>query len=236
MKVLQMSAFILALILGTKGTCYASWQLYDDFNSGQLDPQKWEIDNSSASISVEGGRVKFVHREGNPNDSSYITLILSPELVRGIKATITVTSCSGDVRARIASFIGKIGEEYVWSETALRPDRTYISTALPVLGPAPDYEYSRDMFWGRFKAPSVIQNTPYTMSMILSIEKAHIRVEGQGEVEYTFPQILSPSDDPFKGIGTRSTSGIGSCTVYVDDVYIYTQPLLSPIHLLLLGD
>ncbi len=236
MKKSTLFAYILGLLFGLTANCHAGWQLYDDFNSGQIVPEKWGIDDSSASITVENSRVKFVHQEGHPNDSSWLKIIQNPETVMGIKAKITVSSCSGDVRARMTSFTGKIGNNYVYSHCALRPDRGYISSGLAVLESAPDYVYKGDFFWGHFKAPSVIHNTPYTLSMIFSLKNATYAVDGQGELEFTFPYTLSPTDDFFKGIGTRSTSGTGTCTVYFDDVYIYRQPVSPGINLLLLGD
>ena len=51
----------------------ADWQLYDDFNSGStIDETKWNIDDSSGTISVEDGRAKFVHEAGHPEDSLYL--------------------------------------------------------------------------------------------------------------------------------------------------------------------
>ena len=49
-----------------------NWILYDDFSSGSIDPAKWSIDDSSATITIENGEAKFVHQAGNPNDSSFV--------------------------------------------------------------------------------------------------------------------------------------------------------------------
>lgn len=56
------------IMLPVKG--YAKWFLYDNFNSNQIDPELWDIDNSSAEITVENGEAKFVHDTLSPNDSS----------------------------------------------------------------------------------------------------------------------------------------------------------------------
>jgi len=234
MKKSTLFTYIFVLLFGLTANCHAGWQLYEDFNSGQIDPQKWETDDSSASITIENGRVKFLHQEGRANDSSWLKIIQKPELVKGIKATITIAACSGDVRAEMVGFIGKIGNNYVFTDFG--SDREYMSSALSVLGPAPDYLFKRDFFWGHFKTPLVIRNTPYTLSMILSLKNATYTVEDQGELEFTFPYTLSPTDDFFKGIGTSSASGIGTCTVYFDNVYIYRQAANSAINLLLLDD
>ena len=112
----------------------------------------------------------------------------------------------------MASFIGKIGDDYIYTAHEIRADRDYISSSLPVLGPAPDYEYKHNYFWGYFKRPLDYTGTPFAMSMVLSRDHAEYGVEGQGELEFSFPNLLSPTDDFFKGIGTRSESGNGTCT------------------------
>ncbi len=227
--------YIAALLLGTTARARADWQLYDDFNSGSIDLQKWEIDDSSASITVENGRAKFVHQSGFANDSSFLS-IKNPKTITGIKATVTVESCSGDVRVRIASFIGKIGDDNVFTEHVIRADRNYISSALPLLGPAPDYHFKYDYFWGHFKNPLDYIGMPFTMSMLVYQDHAEYEVEEQGGIEFSFPVSLLPTDNHFKGIGTRSNSGVGTCTVYFDDVYIYRQSASPANNLLLLGD
>lgn len=226
---------IAVLLFGFTAYAQENWQLYDDFNSGQIDAKKWEIDDSSATITVENGRAKFVHKEGFANDSSWLFVTQNLKTLKGIKATITVESCSGDVRARLASFIGKIGDDYVFTQYRIRADQDYISASLPIIGPAPDYEYKHSYFYGHFKRPLEFIGVPFTMSMVLSRDQANYEVKGQGELEFSFPNKLSPTDDFFKGIGTRSSSGVGTCTVYFDDVYILRQPL-SPAGSLLLLD
>jgi hypothetical protein len=229
-------ACIAVLLFGFTAYAQENWQLYDDFNSGQIDPQKWEIDDSSATITVDNGRAKFVHQEGYVRDGSYLYITQGLKTIKGIKATITVESCSGDARANMTSFIGKIGNDYVYSAHEIRADRDYILSILPVLGPAPDYDLKYDYFTGHFKRPLDFLGLPFTMSMVLSRDQANYEVEGQGKLEFSFPNKLSPTDDYFKGIGTMSVSGVGTCTAYFDDVYILRQPLSQAGNLLLLGE
>ncbi|MBW2427855.1 MAG: hypothetical protein JRF56_02775 [Deltaproteobacteria bacterium] len=236
MKISIVVTCIALLLFGFTAYAQTNWQLYDNFNSAQIDSSKWETDDSSATITVENGRAKFEHKSGFANDSSYLLLIKNPKTIIGIKATVTVESCSGDVRARMASFIGKIGDDYVYTAHEKRADRDYISSSLAVLSPSPDYAYKYDYFWGHFKNPLNYTGTPFTMSMILSREHAEYDVEGQGELEFSFPNELSPTDDFFKGIGTRSVSGNGTCTVYFDDVYIVRQPPTPAGNFLLLNE
>lgn len=227
---------IAVLLFGFTAYAQENWQLYDDFNSGQIDLQKWEIDDSSATITVENGRAKFVHEEGHVRDGSYLIPTQGLKTLKGIKATITVESCTGDVRARLSGFTGKIGDDYVWSAHEIRADRDYIASSLAVLGPAPDYVYKYDYFWGRFKKPLDFIGLPFTLSMVLSRDQANYGVEGQGELEFLFPNKLSPTDDYYKGIGTMSVTGVGTCTAYFDDVYILRQPQAQAGNQLLLLD
>jgi hypothetical protein len=236
MKVYKALVTVALLLVSFVSNSEAGWQLYDDFNSGTIDPQKWNIDDSSAYIGIENGQVKFTHKAGFPNDSSYILIKQNPETIKGIKAKITVTSCSGDVRARVASFVGKKGEDYIYAAQEIRTDSQYISSGLYVLGPAPNYPYKSDYFWGHFKHPISTNNIPYTISMVLSLDELKCHVDGLGAIEYSFPDKLTKTDDNFKGIGTRSITGNGTCTVYVDDVYIYRQKVSPANNLLLLGD
>ena len=237
MKKSTVFACIAVLLFGFTANAQSNWQKYDDFNSGQIDPAQWDIDDTSATNTVEGGRAKFEHLSGFAGDSSYLLLVKNPKSIIGLKATITVQACSGDVRPRMASFIGKNGDDYVYSSShEIRADRDYISLSLPRLGPAPDYVYKIDYFWGHFKRPLAYTGVPFIMSMVLSRDHALYGVEGQGEIAFYFPDKLAPTDDFFKGIGTRSNSGIGTCTVYFDDVYVLRQPPASAGNMLLLDE
>lgn len=233
MKKSSFSLCVTVLIFLFSAYAQADWQLYDDFNSGEIDPKKWEIDDSSATITVENGRLKFVHKEGYSGDSSWLSVTQNPEAVKGLKATITIESCTGDVISRIAGFIGKSGEDHIWSALIISPDRQYISSSLPVLGPG--YVFKNDFFWGHFRNDLSALGSPYTLSMILKLDRAVFAVDNQGELEFVFPRKLTP-DDPFKGIGTRSDSGNGTCTVYFDDVYIYSQSVSPAVNILLLEE
>jgi len=94
------------------------------------------------------------------------------------------------------------------------------------------------IFGGHFKYPISKQNIPYTLSMIFSLDEMTCDIDGVGAVEYAYPAPLSKTGDNFKAIGTRSNTGSGTCTVYIDDVYIYRQGGgASPAtNILLLGD
>ncbi len=228
-NILALSAIILcANVYGQD-----NWQLYDNFSSGSVDLNKWIVDESSAIIIIENGRAKFVHQAGNAADSSWLTVSDNPETITGLKATITVESCSGDVQARIGGFFGKVGSDFAWSHQAIRPYQERIIAAVGILGPEPNYEHKYNYFWGNYKSPLVIIGVPYTLSTILSTSNARYLVDGLGELEYSFPSNLEPlaEGESFIGMGTRSTSGVGDCTVYFDDVYITRKAFPWPMFL-----
>jgi len=63
----------------------ADWVLYDDFSSGNIDTGRWNVDDSSATISVDNERAKFIHEGGTANDSNYLLFDQTPENIIGIK-------------------------------------------------------------------------------------------------------------------------------------------------------
>ena len=118
-----------AIIFAFSTSALAGWELYDNFSSGAIDTQRWIIDDSSATISVENERAKFIHQSGHLNDSSYLVFNQNPENMLGIKADVFIESCSGDVRTRIAGYAGKVGENHVWSGLQLQPTNQTIFTS-----------------------------------------------------------------------------------------------------------
>lgn len=198
------------------------WRLYDDFNSGRIDPDRWTIDATSADISVVGKKVKFVHNPGHPGDSAWLGIKIAPEKLKGIRVKVRVKDCTGDVRARIGGFIGKWEDDYVFDELDLQggigSPRIYGNLA--GLGPPPDFPSLYNLFYGEFVRPVEIIGNTFTITMIFSRDEFSYEVSDLGEIEHELPDDLSPTDEHLKGIGTRSTNGDGPCVVYFDDVYI----------------
>lgn len=219
--------FVIMVGFFCQSIALAGWELYDDFSAGSIDTSKWSVDDSSATITVEGGRAKFVHNSGNPNDTSSLGILDSPETIAAIKATVNVDSCVGgdEVRIRLTSFIGILGSNFIFKSLELRPWQDRILAAAYVLGPPPDYNYIKDYFWGSFRDPAnqSIVGATYTLSTTQSYTRANYTVAGQGELEYVFPDVLTPVapvEENFSSLSTRSGSGVGTCTIYFDDVYI----------------
>lgn len=242
-KILFINIFaISALIFCSNVSAQQTWQLYDDFSSGTIDLNKWYIDNSSAIITIENGRAKFVHQAGHASDSSWLELAKMIAGLSGLKATITVESCSSDndVQARIGGWIGTVGSDFAFSSQSIRPYQQRIAAGISIQGPAPTYEYKYDYFWGNYKNPMDVIGIPFTLSTIVSSNNARYIVDGLAELEYTFSSAMEPlaEDKSFIGIGTRSNNGTGTCTAYFDDVYILADQQVSiiPTMSLLLKD
>ena len=233
------TAYSFLFILVIAFQVHAGWQLYDNFDSGTaIDESKWSIDDSSAVISIENGELKFVHQSGYPEDSSWLTMIDRPQSIAGIRATMRVESCTGDVRGRIGGFIGQVGENIVWSALRIRPSQGRIETSAALL--APNYDYISDIFFGAFKydweEPFDITNQNFTVEWLFSIRETTARTDAFGDIIFEYDAPLSPTADHFRAIGTRSNTGEGPCEIYFDDVYVYRKASLTAPHLLLLED
>lgn len=217
----ELAIFVTATIIFAFSTsALAGWELYDDFSTETIDTQKWGIDNSSATISVENGKAKFVHQSGNPNDSAYLYFSQDPEDILGIQAKIFIEACSGDVRARIAAYAGKEGENHVWSGLQLQPGDQRIYSSSGLEGPPPTYTWVKNLHYAHFQSPITVIGASFDLTMEFASDKITYEVDGLGKIVYKYATSVAAPDDFFRAIGTRSTNGEGPCTVYFDDVYV----------------
>ena len=198
----------------------ANWQLYDDFNSGNLDPTKWSVESSSGSISVENGKAKFVHAIGHPNDSLYLLFAQHGSAIMGIKATVTVESCTGDVRARIAGHLGFLEDHNLWTAIQLQPGETRIFNNIVLEHPQTNAN-PYDLHFSNYQDPIDVIGRAFNLMMLFSNDKTIYEVEGLGKFTIRHHETIPSSDSNFRALGTRSTLGQGPCTVYYDNVYIY---------------
>jgi len=220
MKIHKLAVCIVVLFFGLPISVNAGWDLYDDFNSGTIDPQKWSKDESSADITVDNGRAKFIHKNGIPNDSSYLYFNQNPANILGIKATVFIESCSGDVRTRVAAYSGKVGENHVWTSLQLQPDQDRIYTSAGLEGPPQTYTWVNDLHYAQFQKPIVVTGTAFDLTLEFSNDKITYEVDGLGKIAYKHATPIAPATEIFRGIGTRSSNGDGPCIVYFDDVYV----------------
>jgi len=198
----------------------ADWVLYDDFSSGSIDTGRWNVDESSATISVENERAKFIHQGGITNDSNYLLFNQTPSNILGIKADVLIEFCTGDVRARIAGYSGSVGENHVWSGLQVQPSKERIYTNASLEGPPPTYALLEELFYAQYERPITVTGISFNLTMVFSSDKITYEVDGRGKIVYKYATAISPTGGDFKAIGTRSTNGDGPCTVYFDNVYV----------------
>lgn len=211
---------VMAMISLGSVEVYAAWELYDNFNSGFVDPTRWDIDDSSATITIEGGKAKFEHHPGFPEDSSYLIFNQSPETIKAVVATVIVESCAGDVRGRIGGFVGKVGNDYIYSNISIMGGENRIFGSFAVLEEG-SFEKLSNPYYGRFEYPLDIIGNPFTIgTTFFSPSNLTYFVSGLGMSTFNWFQTVSPTENYFKGIGTRSENGDGPCVVYFDDVYV----------------
>ena len=211
------------IIFAFSTNALAGWELYDNFSSGSIDTGRWNIDDTSATISIDNGQAKFIHQNGNPNDSSYLLFNQSPSNIVGIKADVLIESCTGDVRARIAGYSGSVGENHVWSGLQVQPSKDRIYTSSGLEGPPPTYAWLEDLYYAQFERPITVTGVSFNLTMVFSNDRITYEVDGRGKIDYKYSTVITPTGGDFKAIGTRSTNGDGPCTVYFDNVYILRQ-------------
>ena len=199
---------------------YAGWQLYDNFNSGIIDPARWNIDDSCATITPVSGAVRFVHHSGHPEDSSWLIFKQSPETIKAIRVTMMMRSCTGDVRGRIGGRIGDVGADYVWTQLSVQPGLDRIFGELSVLEEGTN-EWLYTLYWGELEYPLEIPGKRFTIATsFFDPQNVSYYVGGLGKHTVKVFKSVSPPVTTFKGIGTRSTNGDGPCEVFFDDVYV----------------
>lgn len=196
------------------------WELYDDFSSGVLDAQKWANNSSVSTVSVENGQLKLVHNSGFPNQSGYIQFIQNPETIIGMKASVTIPSCSGDVRVRIVGRPGSLGSDSYWTAIQFQPALSKIYTSSFLEDPLNYYDLVADTHYAEFQTPLNLIGNIYIASMVFYEDKISYEVEGLGKIAFKYPSAVDITTENWKALGTRSTNGEGPCTVYIDDVYV----------------
>lgn len=221
------------------------WKPYDNFNSGVIDPNKWDIDDSSATITIENGMAKFVHNPGFDGDSAWLKIKKKITNVWGIKAKIEFESCDfanpdeRDVRARVGANVGVEAATLtnrVWSSLGLEPyynngdsPRLYGYINVWDTTQSPEVLVT-DIFSGTFprengEAPGDVIGIPFIIIEEWTAKSVKFTVVNEGKATYNYASTYKviPIKDPtkaFVGIGTLSASGAGTCTVYFDDVWV----------------
>jgi len=234
MKKTLISLFVIGIITLFTAGAYAEWVLYDNFDSEEINLNKWDIDDSSADIFIEDGRLKIEHSAGNPNDSAWAKIIKNPHKWRGIKATMEVESWEGEARAGIGIDIGTLPENpdyLVWYEMRLRNVWTEslqdyvpaVSGYASVLD-TNNFEWQYDIFYTNLGYnKQAIVGEPHKLIAKFNTNSIKFKVKepvNLGQVMYEFTGKIDKIEDAWLAIGTKTATEDAYCVVYVDDVYV----------------
>ncbi|MFP5211873.1 MAG: hypothetical protein ACLGPL_00700, partial [Acidobacteriota bacterium] len=169
------------------------------------------------------GKLRIEHEPGHPNDPSYLVIKKNPQSIKAIKVTMTVASCSGDMRVRIGGYTGKDqNDNPVFNSLIVDCEQKRVY-GKAVAERHRDGRYVQDLYVlhrNTFKYPMdivgkklILTTTFYPGSILYSLN-------GQEKgLTVSSPRLL-PIEATFKGIGTKSTSGSG--VIFIDDVYVQT--------------
>ena len=138
----------------------------------------------------------------------------------GIKATVTVDACVGDVRARISGHLGFLEDHNLWTAIQLQPGQTRVFNNIVLEHPT-TYDAPYELHYSHYQEPIDVRGRALNLMMLFSNDKTKFEIEGLGKFTVRHREPVPSSSSNFRAIGTRSTLGQGPCTVYYDDVYIY---------------
>lgn len=214
--------------------------LYDDFSSGNIDPELWDIDNTSAAITVENGEAKFVHDTWIPGDSSWL-IFKNPQCIMAAKVSVRFEDkCDGVVRARLGCDLGWFTENlWIWQQIQIiNQSSQYNKKAQFQLieswtGPydiyAP-YEDRGEWFYSNFQYPLEVVNKTFVIGAYFDYFDTGINtffVDGLGESTFKPPHTIQPHavENYWVSIGTRNNWKAKNkneryCTVYFDNVWV----------------
>lgn len=212
---IMVSLFILGF-----GDAQAGWVMYDKFNSGALDPNKWFIvgNQDAGDIYVDSGKLIFVLNSGYAGTYLGIQLIDNPEQIQGIKFKINVISMENDARWKIDAGIGydSDSEKTINSQFGIKAGEYKFYYSVYYEGPVSDPISEHTIY-----SDSIIGNT-YTLVNIFGDLQA---------IKYRIKEVFSNTlklkneaytmlPHPMKNIGMKSSSGVGSCIIEIDNVRV----------------
>jgi hypothetical protein len=212
------------------GNTAFSWELYDDFSSGTLDPVLWNVDEPNlnvSSVAVVDGKLRIKLRPivSDDGESVYdfarVYFAKNPETIKAIKVKVLVEKCTEDARARLrverfkesidayfyqaVNFFGGNNVIEVWAEKwhILDDDDLYWWTSLPFHNPT-------DVIGNNFTAIIKLHHNIFDASII-----------GLGQVLYKpYDVDMTPESEQRITLDVRSSSGTGEVVVFYDDVYV----------------
>ncbi len=229
------------------------WKKYCDFEHYPAGPfsgdEKWSVDEDHsdvADISIEdynGSRqVKFTYKKEAPvpDEPCYLYFNECPESIVGIKADVTIASCTGnqDCRGLVAWHRGTASDNhrYIWEAIQVVPnqfthDNGYISGQASILDEYHDSEWLGNAYQTNFNNWIGTIGETFTVSAIFDKpNQVTVSVEDQGTFTFKVDDKMGNPIELFKAIGMRVESGKdifgntrivnGAFVAYFDNVYV----------------
>lgn len=203
------------------------WKLYDDFEEPAIDLEKWVVRERTADIYLEPGRVCFEYTgtSSPPAISNWLIVNEYVDKLRGIRADVTVESCTGDVRGRLGGYIGEVPTGVIFGQLGLEgariPPRAFGNLGVEDLAIPGSWD---DIMYARFQETLDIIGYTHTVEMTFSKSAVAWYLEDYGMLSFVYPESLeSYGDSFFLGIGTRTQNGDAPCKICFDNVYILTN-------------
>jgi hypothetical protein len=228
-----------------------NWKTYKLIKKdGTLNDSAWELANQQAdddsdivTMTIDGERVKFVHKRGagTSEKSIWLKLIKNPECVKGIQVEVTMgetEALSGDFRARIGTLAGAYGaaEDYAFSQMAVC-NRNAEDGGDRLFGMLGVYDYFSgyaplvDPVYTQFRQPKDVDGTTHLITMVLDHKKESVSyaVDGLGSATYNMPAKIVPAYGTHWGIGTRTNGDTNFGTVWFgNDVRLLIDSSCKP--------
>lgn len=210
---------LIGLSLFAPMSARAGWQLYDNFSSGSISAALWDVDTSGGTVSVVGGKAKFVHS----NPTGRVRLFFKNQAsIKGVKAKVYIVKSFNDFRARIGGYVALTPEgDPAWQEIIVTPEVSKISSNVEV-DDAVTHDQLVQYFYTSFTNPSTLIGKWFNISVAYPNPNTYtFSVSGQGKYTFTLPAgTLVEGGQADLHIGTRSKNGTGTGTLYFDDVYV----------------
>ena len=243
--------FTFILFLGFNFTIHAqSWKPYDDFESGFINTNKWDVFNVDNNGNVKGTvsvvnigsnkKMRIVHYPVTATSGEYIYIELKQfrSSIQGVRANINVHSCTGNQEARVETnfgYIDKTGSNFnvLVAQSSVRPHQNVIAgiSFVDRYASNGDYvTYDRDESWngiypkntitGKNKVVSVRTNKNNGKSIYWYVQNSGQSVRHMSTKVKALPFVLKRNY-----VSTRRREAVGhsadNCIIDIDNVMVY---------------
>lgn len=248
-KINKITACLLLLAFNFTASAL-SWQPYDDFQTGFINTNKWDVFNVDSSGKIKGTasvvslganrKMRIIHYPVTTTSGEYIYIALKQyrNAIQGIRANINVHSCTGNQEARLETnfgYLNKVGSDFnvLTAQTSVRPHQNVIAgiSYIDRYKPNGDYvSYTNDESWnglydvgaiaGKNKVVSVRVNKETGKSIYWYVQNDGLSVRHMPVKAKSLPFSLKKNF-----LSTRRREAVGhsaqNCIVDIDDVMVY---------------